>query len=345
MPTIFLDGSFQTLDDAKVSALDAGFQHGMGLFETMLATGTKATPNVVHLHEHLARLAHSARTLGLSDTIRTAPLAEAVERVASQGFEDHPGVQALRIRLTITGGDLSLLAGAPGRPKDADQRAYTPTVLIVAQPAVPYPPEFFEKGVLVTLADWRVNPLDAYQGHKTLWYWPRLRELQTAAAKRAGEALVLSVTNHVAGGCVSNLFVVKHGTLITPIARGEEEDAAIDAEERRADHPTHTNPLSTESTVSPASPRGGNKNPVLASPILPGIVRAWALGEAKSKDLPIERRMVTISDVLDGDEVFLTNSSWGVLPVVQVEGRPIGDGTPGPTTRSFVQEWRRLIVP
>ncbi|MCC6229443.1 MAG: hypothetical protein IT432_09470 [Phycisphaerales bacterium] len=37
MPTVFLNGRFCAADGAMVSAFDAGFQHGVGLFETMLA--------------------------------------------------------------------------------------------------------------------------------------------------------------------------------------------------------------------------------------------------------------------------------------------------------------------
>src|SRR5205814_2137459 len=69
-------------------------------------------------------------------------------------------------------------------------RAADPTVLIVAQPVTRYPEAMFERGVTVVLADARANPLNPFEGHKTLNYWWRLRELQTAARKGAGEALV-----------------------------------------------------------------------------------------------------------------------------------------------------------
>ena len=62
--------------------------------------------------------------------------------------------------------------------------------MIVVQPATEYPAEMFERGVMAVIADMRVNPLDPMSGHKTLNYWGRLRELQAAAAKRAGEAIV-----------------------------------------------------------------------------------------------------------------------------------------------------------
>jgi len=45
--------------------------------------------------------------------------------------------------------------------------------------------------------------------------------------------------------------------------------------------------------------------------------------------------MMGIGDVLDADEVFLTNSSWGVLPVTSVEAEPIGGGEVGEVARSL----------
>ncbi|MCA9288253.1 MAG: aminotransferase class IV, partial [Phycisphaerales bacterium] len=195
----------------------------------------------------------------------------------------------------------------PKKPSGQD-----PTVLIDVQPATAYPQEMFERGVGVAIADAKANPFNPFEGHKTLDYWWRLRSLQEAAMKRTSEALVFTVTNHLAGGCVSNAFVVKDGALLTPIARGEEDDVAA------AD-----------------SGRGA----VLPSPVLPGVTRAEVLALAEGAGLRVERRMLSVSDVLGADEVFLTNSSWGVLPVVRVEAATIGDGQPGEATRMLRGTW------
>ena len=84
-----------------------------------------------------------------------------------------------RVRLTITGGNLNMLQ-SEGKP------AVDPTIAIVAQPPTRYPDHFFERGVIATIADTRLSPLDPMAGHKTLNYWPRISALQAAAAKRAG---------------------------------------------------------------------------------------------------------------------------------------------------------------
>lgn len=296
MPEVFVNGSFVERDEARVGAADAGLLHAVGLFETMTARATADGVVVDALDEHLDRLQASAAALGLSTDLRTGPLGEAVTETVRRSGHGHA-----RVRLTVTGGDLNLL-------RTAGRGRHTPTVLIDAQPATRYPEEMFAKGVMAVIADAKANPLDPTAGHKTLNYWWRLRELQTAAAKGAGEAIVLQVSNHLAGGCVSNVFAVKGGTLTTPIARGEEQEI-------------------------------GGKG-AIPSPVLPGITRARVIKEAKKMGLSVERRMMGVADLLDADEVFLTNSSWGVLPVTAIEREPVSSGEVGEVSRSLRERLR-----
>lgn len=307
MNFVWLNGQFVSLEDAKVSAFDAGFQHGVGLFETMLARGGR----VLHLDRHLNRLDDSARALRLTESLHLDPLREAVElTLAKNGQVD------ARVRLTLTGGDLNLLQREPGPVAGRAQ----PTILIHAQPPTKYPDEIFENGVMVTIAYGRLNPLDPFAGHKTLNYWPRLSALQEAARKGAGEAVWFTISNHLAGGSVSNIFIVQDGALLTPIARGEEDEVA-----------------------GPGfAAGGGNGGARLPSPVLPGITRAWLLGEADDLGMHTARRMLDINDLLSADEVFLTNSSWGVLPVVQVERETISQGEVGEATRRLRERWLSL---
>lgn len=287
--TAWLNGRFTTLDEARISAFDAGFQHGVGLFETIAASGGK--PRM--LEAHLDRLATSARELHLSSQLRVDPLADAVEATLEKS-----GLADARIRVTISGGDLNLLSRSGGKGGD-------PTILIAVQPATPYPTALFERGARVRIADGRLNPLDAFAAHKTLNYWSRLAALQEALSHRCDEALWLSVTNHLCGGSVSSLILVRDGRVVAPIARGEE-------------------------------PAGG-----LRSPILPGVTRAAVLQWAEEEGLEVERRMLSIEDLLKAEEACLTNSGWGVLPLVAVEAAEIGDGRPGPRTTVWRDRWLR----
>ena len=71
---VFLNGKMIPQDQATVSIHDAGFQHAVGLFETMSATNGK----VFRLQQHLERLKVSAESLGLTPQLDTASLADAV---------------------------------------------------------------------------------------------------------------------------------------------------------------------------------------------------------------------------------------------------------------------------
>jgi branched-subunit amino acid aminotransferase/4-amino-4-deoxychorismate lyase len=288
---VWFNGKFVERDQARISVFDAGFQHAVGLFETMLARNGA----VFRAAEHLQRLTDSAKELLLTERLRIEPLIDALTATLERN-----GLQDARVRLTITGGDLNLL-------QSTGQSQVDPTILIVAQPPTVYPEHFFERGVIVLMANGRENPLHPMAGHKTLNYWPRIRELQLAAAKRAGEAMWFSISNHLCGGCVSNVMLVKDDELLTPIARGEEESGA------------------------------------LPSAVLPGITRAAVIGLAEDLDVRVHRRMLDINDLLSADEVMLTNSSWGVLPVVGVEREKIGEGEPGPMTRGLREGWLRMV--
>lgn len=328
MATVFLNGAFLGRDEARVSAFDASVQHGVGLFETMQAVERTDGWEVLDVDAHLDRLANSARELRLTERLRVDALREAVQRTVTKAGEEEEGAARLRVRLTITGGDLNLLQSS----RAADQQStkedtQQPTLLISATKATEYPREMFERGVLATIADWKANPLDGMQGHKTINYWARLRELQAAAAKNAAEALVFQVSNFLCGGCVSNALVVKNGVVLTPIARGEEIGNAE---------------LGARSS-EPEEAGSGKGRAVMPSPVLPGVTRRWALEWAEDEGLEIEKRMISIDDVLNADEVLLTNSSWGVLPVVAVESRVLGAGKPGKVGEALVGAWRARL--
>jgi branched-subunit amino acid aminotransferase/4-amino-4-deoxychorismate lyase len=281
----WLDGRFVPMDEARVSAFDAGFQHGVGLFETMSARHGRVFRGL----EHMERMRRSAKELGLADTLRPEALVDACEATLAANDLQHA-----RVRVTLTGGDMNMLA------RSAEDVRHDPTILIHAQPPTPYPPALFEKGVGVRVADAQLNVADPFAGHKTLWYWPRLHALQRAAAAGMQEALWFDVTRALACGCVSNAFIVRHGALVTPVARGEEEKGAG-----------------------------------VRSPVLPGITRAAVLSIAEESGVEVRRERIEIGAILDADEIFLTNSSWHVLPVVQVEQRTIGSGQPGEVTRTL----------
>ncbi|MCE9620538.1 MAG: aminotransferase class IV [Planctomycetes bacterium] len=209
---IWLNGTFLSPDDARLSPLDAGLQHGVGLFETLQARGGR----VFRLQDHLERLRRSAESLELMSTLRTEPLAEAVAEVAKKW-----GEKDARIRVTLTGGVVNMLKAS----RDAAPAVIEPTLLIVASAATPFPPQLFERGVGVAVSDQRVASSDRFAAHKTVAYWPRLFALRQAARLGASESLWFDTRGRLASGCTSNVFLIKGGELQTPNS-GDEVDGS-----------------------------------------------------------------------------------------------------------------------
>jgi D-alanine transaminase len=67
--------------------------------------------------------------------------------------------------------------------------------------------------------------------------------------------------------------------------------------------------------------------------ILPGCTRKAVLAIAERDAVKVEERLFTVAEALAANEAILTSASNFVLPVVTIDGQPIGDGKPGPIAR------------
>ncbi|MFH1189253.1 MAG: aminotransferase class IV [Candidatus Omnitrophota bacterium] len=79
--------------------------------------------------------------------------------------------------------------------------------------------------------------------------------------------------------------------------------------------------------------RGAVKTPTLESGILPGITRGAVIRLAKKLGLKVIEKDLSPRELLDSDEIFLTNSLAGILPVTKIGRKPIGNGIPGRVTK------------
>ncbi|WP_412551207.1 D-amino-acid transaminase [Shimia sp. MIT910701] len=68
----------------------------------------------------------------------------------------------------------------------------------------------------------------------------------------------------------------------------------------------------------------------LSNDILHGITRKAVLRMAAEAQLKIEERLFTVEEAQGADEAFTTSASAFVMPVVEIDGVALGDGTPGP---------------
>ena len=76
--------------------------------------------------------------------------------------------------------------------------------------------------------------------------------------------------------------------------------------------------------------------------ILEGITRAAVIELARQSGIEVCEVPLTKHDVYIADECFLTGTAAEVVPVVKVDSRTIGDGTPGPITRKLAERFRKL---
>jgi branched-chain amino acid aminotransferase len=89
--------------------------------------------------------------------------------------------------------------------------------------------------------------------------------------------------------------------------------------------------------------RGGQLfTPSEEAGILVGITRSVVFELAAEAGIEVVERPLTKHDVYIAEECFLTGTAAEVIPVVKVDSRPIGDGTPGPLTRDMIRRFRKL---
>jgi branched-subunit amino acid aminotransferase/4-amino-4-deoxychorismate lyase len=274
---VFLNDKLVDIDKAGVSVTDSGFLYGAGLFETMLSRNGV----VFSLKDHLDRLFFSAAALSIQ-TYERKHITEAIYKVLrSNKLTD------ARLRLTLTNG-----------PMSAPEEQRKPTLLITATKLQPYPKEYYEKGALVVLSPFRQNTAEPTYGHKTTSYFPRMIALAHAHQKRAAEALWFTVDNRLAEGCISNVFLVKDGTLYTP-------------------------PIET--------------------PVLAGVARKTVCQIAVRNSVKLVERDLYISNVLEADEIFLTNVIMQILPIISVEKHIVGDGKVGAMTKKLQKMFEEVV--
>jgi D-alanine transaminase len=77
--------------------------------------------------------------------------------------------------------------------------------------------------------------------------------------------------------------------------------------------------------------------------ILPGTTRLAVLPLAASEGIPFAEATISLDDLRAADEILLSGTTIEVLPVVAIDGRPVGDGQPGPLTRRLQKAFRSSL--
>ena len=90
--------------------------------------------------------------------------------------------------------------------------------------------------------------------------------------------------------------------------------------------------------------RGGVlQTPPITAGGLESITRNAVIELIGKRNLPLREMELTRHDLYVADECFLTGAAAKVIPVTQIDRRPIGTGKPGPITRQLMADFRELV--
>ena len=199
MDVVCLNGEFRTLEQATLSATDAGFLLGEGVFETIRAE----QGHLLFFAEHIARLARGLRVLEIGH----AADAEALRALCEQVLDANDFEEA-RVRLTVTRGPVR------GLPIVATEGE--PTVMITASPLDPAQERQRSTGWRMVPAPFPKNHRSPLASIKCTSYAEPLLARRQARALGFDEALMLNIDGAVAEASMANVFAVAGGTLVTP---------------------------------------------------------------------------------------------------------------------------------
>ncbi|MCE9545402.1 MAG: aminotransferase class IV, partial [Planctomycetia bacterium] len=197
---VYIDGRFTTASEAKVSLLDRAYLFGDSVFDTLRTY--QGVP--FRLGQHLDRLMHSARVLGIPLHQNCAELAELTQETVRRS-----GLDEAYVRITLSRGE----GGRGLSPVGCDQ----PVLSIIARPLSPYPAEAYRDGIRsMTVNTRRVPAACLDPSIKCGNYLPSIMARRELDVVGMIEGVQLGVNGTVVCGTVSNLFIVRDGELRTP---------------------------------------------------------------------------------------------------------------------------------
>lgn len=269
--TVFLNGKFMPMEDAKVPVLDRGFIFGDGIYE-LVPVYSRAP---FRLEGHLARMERSLSEVAIRNPYSRTEWTKIIEQIIERQAFDDQGVY-WQITRGVAKRDHAF-------PKDVE-----PTVFMMSNPLINPSKAVIENGATaVTAQDFRWHRCDL----KTISLIGNCMLRQLSAEEGAIETIMFR-DGKLTEASASNAYIVKNGVIATP--------------------------AKTEL-------------------ILPGITLDVVFDIVARGQLPLEVRDVTEAEVRSADEVWVTSSSKEIVAIVSLDGKPVGNGKPGPVFRKAWQ--------
>jgi branched-chain amino acid aminotransferase len=199
MRVAIINGLVSTPEEARISVYDRGFLYGDSIFETVRTYNGKAFA----LADHLARLARSAERTFIELPVPLDKMAAEVEHGIA--LAQNPESFA-RIMITRGSGPLGL---DPALARD-------PTRVVIVEPFVPPLPEAYRDGIqAICYRTVRSTDATPAAGAKVANYLTSVLAIREARKQGASEAFIIDGRGRVLEGTTSNVFLVKHGRLVT----------------------------------------------------------------------------------------------------------------------------------
>ncbi|GMR08497.1 MAG: D-amino acid aminotransferase [Gammaproteobacteria bacterium] len=196
--TVYLNGDYLPLADARVPVLDRGFIFGDGVYEVIPVYAGR----LFRLDEHLRRLGNSLAGVRISEPMNNAAWQAMLEELISR--QQYQGDAYIYMQIT---------RGVAPRDHACPENV-TPTVFAMCNPIAPPDPALLANGIkAITLDDIRWQ----YCHLKTIALLPNILMKQQAVDQDASEAILVR-DGMVTEGTASNVFLVKNDTLFTPPA-------------------------------------------------------------------------------------------------------------------------------
>ena len=197
---VWLNGALVEHDEARVSVFDHGLLYGDGCFEGIRVYGGR----IFKLGAHLRRMYCSAQSICLKPPYPC----EVIERAMRETL-DINGMSDAYIRLVFTRG-VGTLGLHPFRCPD-------PSTFIITDTIELYPPELYETGMHVIVAERRRVPVVSLDPSiKSLNYLNNILAKIEAIDAEVLESIMLNTAGYVSECTGDNIFLVKDGQLVTP---------------------------------------------------------------------------------------------------------------------------------
>lgn len=201
MAILYLNGKFVEQLDAALDPLDRGVLLGDGIFETIRCEGGQLLFHVAHF----SRLGRSARLMEIPWNMSPDDLLAVCQQVL-----DANSLKTARLRVTITRGESH--AGP-----DLGTSGSAPTLIVHAVPLDPEPlNQARAKGWTAGMVHFPLNHRSPLAEVKTTSYQEHLFARHIVRRHGFDEGLFLNTDGLLAEGCMSNLFLVRDGTVYTP---------------------------------------------------------------------------------------------------------------------------------